>query len=248
MGKILEPAECIAIRERGNKVEPRTLAHEFGVSLVTISNVLGDRSYARPECYANGSRGRVEAEQRERDYHDEKKKQARMRYVSAKKRLQVLKRDEHRCVYCHADLTKVPLAIDHLIPVTRGGTNAINNLQATCKTCNARKKDLPDGDDGKLRQYLDWRRNMDSVMSIFWTLVAEGEWLDEDDINSAISEGWSACYGSMYAFGDIKEAIQAINNGEIDKAREAVTKYREGCNWAEEHHRAMEAAIESAYG
>ena len=247
MGKTLEPAECIAIRARGSEGDPQVLALEFGVSVVTISNVLSDRSYARPECYAKGSRGRAAAEQRERDYQQERTRQRQTRYVSARKRWQVLERDAYRCVYCQADLTQVTFAIDHRVPVTRGGTNAIENLQATCKTCNARKKDFSDDDEEKLREYLEWRRGMDPVMSIFKSLVTEGEWLDEDDIDTIIREGWSVCYGSIYASDEIRAAIQAIRDGEIDKARAILAEFREGCNWAEEHHRAVEAAIEAAY-
>ena len=247
MGKILEPPECIAIRARGAEEDPQVLALEFGVSVVTISNVLSDRSYARPECYAEGSRGRAAAEQRQWDYQEERKRQRQMRYVSATKRAQVLERDAYRCVYCQADLTQLPPVIDHRVPVTRGGTNDIENLQATCKTCNARKKDFPDDDEGKLREYLEWRRSMDPVMSIFESLVTEGEWLDEDDIDTTIREGWSVCYGSIDASDEMRAAIQAIRDGEIDKARNIVTEIREEWNWAEEHHRAIEAAIESAY-
>ncbi|MHB8736779.1 MAG: HNH endonuclease [Terriglobales bacterium] len=39
------------------------------------------------------------------------------------------------CVYCGAPAT----AIDHFVPVARGGTNDRDNLVTACKSCNSRK-------------------------------------------------------------------------------------------------------------
>ena len=244
MGRILEPEECIAIRARGTREDCNVLAAEHGVSTITISNILNDRSYGRPACYAEGSPGRAAAEKRDQDYQEEKRRQQQMRYVSAKNRAAVLHRDSYRCVYCQADLNDVPLAIDHRIPVTRGGTNSLDNLQATCKTCNARKKDFTEDDEGRLRQYLDWRQDMDPLMNTFESLVTEHHWLDEDDRLTTIRDGWTSCYGGIYASPEVTDAIQAISAGDIDKARAIVSGIREGGNWAEEHHRAVEAAYD----
>jgi 5-methylcytosine-specific restriction endonuclease McrA len=50
----------------------------------------------------------------------------------------VLARDQHRCRYCGA--AERPLAVDHLLPISRGGCAEIDNLVAACKPCNSRKK------------------------------------------------------------------------------------------------------------
>ncbi len=56
----------------------------------------------------------------------------------------VLKRDNYRCIKCGASPSNdhtVELEVDHVIPVARGGGNAIENLQTLCRLCNQGKKD-----------------------------------------------------------------------------------------------------------
>lgn len=56
--------------------------------------------------------------------------------VSNSRRRRVYERDAYRCVHCGGteDLT-----IDHKHPRIRGGTNAEDNLQTLCRSCNSSK-------------------------------------------------------------------------------------------------------------
>ena len=54
-------------------------------------------------------------------------------------RHKVFQRDGYRCVECGATSKETTLEIDHIIPVSRGGTNDIDNLQTLCKECNRAK-------------------------------------------------------------------------------------------------------------
>lgn len=54
-------------------------------------------------------------------------------------RLSVFQRDNYACRYCGA--SGVPLDCDHVIPLSRGGTNDKTNLVAACKPCNCSKGD-----------------------------------------------------------------------------------------------------------
>ncbi len=66
------------------------------------------------------------------------------RTIPLKDRWAVLKRDNYRCAKCGASPSndhKVVLEVDHVIPVARGGGNAIDNLQTLCQGCNQGKKD-----------------------------------------------------------------------------------------------------------
>lgn len=53
----------------------------------------------------------------------------------AKIRAHVLRRDGNVCHYCGAPATEV----DHVVPVSRGGSHKLHNLVAACHDCNANK-------------------------------------------------------------------------------------------------------------
>lgn len=57
-------------------------------------------------------------------------------------RFQILKRDNYRCQMCGITAKDgATLEIDHIIPVSKGGTNDEDNLQVLCRDCNAGKSD-----------------------------------------------------------------------------------------------------------
>ncbi|OIO51485.1 MAG: hypothetical protein AUJ45_00520 [Parcubacteria group bacterium CG1_02_50_68] len=59
-------------------------------------------------------------------------------------RWKVLKKDNYTCVKCGQSPAKsndIELEIDHILPVAKGGTNDIENLQTLCRKCNQGKKD-----------------------------------------------------------------------------------------------------------
>lgn len=51
----------------------------------------------------------------------------------------VLKRDGHTCFYCGASGDTVLMTVDHIIPVSAGGTDDDGNLVACCSPCNTQK-------------------------------------------------------------------------------------------------------------
>lgn len=65
--------------------------------------------------------------------------------VPAGLRYKVLARDGFKCVLCGASPKKsdeVQLHVDHILPVSKGGTNAMENLRTLCAVCNLGKRDL----------------------------------------------------------------------------------------------------------
>ena len=63
--------------------------------------------------------------------------------VSQRLRFEILKRDEHACKYCGRTPPKVTLTVDHVIPVTLGGSDDPANLVAACEDCNGGKSSVP---------------------------------------------------------------------------------------------------------
>lgn len=59
------------------------------------------------------------------------------------KRRIVLWRDRGRCRYCLEVLTSKTFTVDHVVPRSGGGTDALKNLVACCKYCNKYKGNRP---------------------------------------------------------------------------------------------------------
>jgi 5-methylcytosine-specific restriction endonuclease McrA len=52
----------------------------------------------------------------------------------------ILKRDKYQCQSCGKTEEETKLNIDHIIPLAKGGSNDISNLQTLCSLCNQKKK------------------------------------------------------------------------------------------------------------
>lgn len=46
------------------------------------------------------------------------------------------------CFYCRRQVPSAELTMDHIVPLSRGGTSSKANLVPTCKECNTKKKIL----------------------------------------------------------------------------------------------------------
>lgn len=66
--------------------------------------------------------------------------------VSARDRFEIFKRDRFTCHYCGGKPPEVVLHLDHIHPVSKGGTNEPDNLITSCRDCNLGKSDVPLGD------------------------------------------------------------------------------------------------------
>ena len=66
-----------------------------------------------------------------------------------------------KCLKCERREPEIKLTIDHIVPVSRGGTNDLNNLQPLCFSCNSSKR----------VKIEDWRLNEQNV---FYNQVGYG--------------------------------------------------------------------------
>jgi 5-methylcytosine-specific restriction endonuclease McrA len=46
------------------------------------------------------------------------------------------------CYYCHREMGRENLTMDHLVPLSRGGKSKKGNIVPACKECNNKKKYL----------------------------------------------------------------------------------------------------------
>lgn len=72
-----------------------------------------------------------------------KERVRKRRPVTKAARFRVFQRDGFACKYCGAKPPDVVIEVDHVIPVSCGGTNAIGNLVTCCEACNAGKGARP---------------------------------------------------------------------------------------------------------
>lgn len=77
---------------------------------------------------------------REKVYQRNKNRLARKKgavgQISAKDWNGLKRKYDNRCFYCHR---LAPLTQDHVIPLSRGGSNFIGNILPSCGSCNSRK-------------------------------------------------------------------------------------------------------------
>lgn len=59
--------------------------------------------------------------------------------ITLKKRFEIFKRDCFTCCYCGNKPPKIVLEVDHIIPVSKNGTDSIDNLITSCFDCNRGK-------------------------------------------------------------------------------------------------------------
>ena len=83
-----------------------------------------------------------------------KRNYSKNRRNSIMKELQAVSGAGGKCMYCKIDLRKdggkYEFHIDHIVPMSSGGTDEIGNLAVTCPMCNSAKGVRP------LSEHMDW--------------------------------------------------------------------------------------------
>ena len=110
--------------------------------------------------------------------------------IGKKTRFEVFKRDKFTCQYCGKSAPEVVLEIDHIEPVSKGGTNGIMNLITSCRDCNRGKSNKELSDDSvikkqqeqlkeladrkeQLEMMLQWRKSLEDIESDYIDVVAD---------------------------------------------------------------------------
>jgi hypothetical protein len=124
-----------------NLTDWRTLIRTLGT--MAEQGLIDPQLWAEHVIFAPGVAEHAEAYSKEREQARLRKQRQRGRYNRPSEREwmvirdRIFARDGYVCQYCGAK--DVKLHCDHVIPVSRGGTNDDENLATACETCNLRK-------------------------------------------------------------------------------------------------------------
>lgn len=105
--------------------------------------------------------------------------------IGARLRFEVLSRDGFKCVYCGGTER---LHIDHMTPVSEGGTNRIGNLATACRECNLGKAATTSWTTTGLQRF----DQLASSVTMILRGRFGGDWQDlQSEIVSALVDGVS---------------------------------------------------------
>ena len=123
-------------------------------------------------------------------------------------RFEVFKRDKFACQYCGEKAPNIILHIDHITPVSKGGTNDLLNLITSCAGCNLGKSDRTLADTTiiarkraqmeelqerreQIEMMMEWQRGLVELdkylveqVAEFWTELVEPYRLTEQGLKS----------------------------------------------------------------
>lgn len=128
-------------------------------------------------------------------------------------RFEVFKRDSFTCQYCGKSAPDVILEVDHIMPVSKGGTNEIMNLVTACRDCNR----------GKGAKQLD-----DST-------VVKKQKAQLDELNEKREQ--------MEMIAEWKRQLQDIISGQVDAINDYVECITGNGRFTEEGNRQMRSLI-----
>jgi len=91
-------------------------------------------------------------------------------------RKSILARDQHTCQYCLTEGSPAKLTLDHIIPRSRGGLNAWENLVAACFDCNNRKADRTPEEAGMTLRYRPKPFTVHTSRQLLRAAATRSEW------------------------------------------------------------------------
>ena len=85
----------------------------------------------------------VDCRERQRKITNKARSKRPHKYGLYKFRFEIFKRDNFKCQYCGSGVVDgARLAVDHIIPIAKGGTTNAENLITSCYACNLGKRDV----------------------------------------------------------------------------------------------------------
>ena len=129
-----------------------------------------------------------------------------------------------------------------------GGENELDNLQATCKTCNTRKKGFV-GTEEQIKEYLSKRRHIDvriemvnaSLLPVLNEVVSSGD-MDKEDAELYLENIADTIWNRWYAWNPegTEAMLKALECGDIAEIRRLVSIEVEAASPVRDHRRWVE--------
>lgn len=75
----------------------------------------------------------------DKDFKPKIKKKNKRDPIESRLRHEVFKKDNYKCLECGKTNKETTLHVDHIVPVSQGGSDELDNLQTLCQACNLAK-------------------------------------------------------------------------------------------------------------
>lgn len=112
----------------------------------------------------------------------------RRRSVDLKLRFKVMKGDNFTCRLCKR--SGVPLEVDHIKPVSKGGSSSLDNLQTLCFECNRGKSDEDLSERKTNLDLLSHRKLLEMADKYYFLVGDDFGWQCFEDIENLIEPKW----------------------------------------------------------
>ncbi|WP_349421236.1 HNH endonuclease [Staphylococcus felis] len=159
--------------------------------------------------------------------------------LSNKTRFEIFKRDNFTCQYCGKSAPEVVLNVDHIEPVSKGGTNDLFNLITSCFECNNGKSDKKLDDKSQLKkqhnelillnerkkqieQMMEWKKELKSFEKTQAEILKE--YIEDAMLTQITDKGLKNIniWLKKYSFEELINATDKAIERYIDKPNEVI--------------------------
>lgn len=145
-------------------------------------------------------------------------------------RFKVFERDGFSCQYCGKRPPEVILHIDHIIPVSKGGEDEIENLLTACADCNLGKASRVIGDTPlrAKKNAVELQERFDQLKA-FYALQKKMQSLKNDaldEVEEYWSEVWEGSSFSPSGRSSIKNFLKEFSVEEMQEAIDISTRMK----------------------